>query len=77
MSGFYQRLYDKVEVENVESDDFYSNCPKLSPPLRAMMDAELTNEELFPALLSCFDSAPGSDCFPYSVYKKLRGIVGW
>ena len=40
------------------------------------MDADLTNGELLSALMSCTDSAPGSDGIPYSVYKKLWSIVG-
>ena len=35
------------------------------------MDADLTLQELLDALMSCSDSAPGSDGIPYSVYKKL------
>ena len=40
------------------------------------MDSDLTNEELLAALMSCSDSAPGSDGIPYSVYKKLWATVG-
>ena len=40
------------------------------------MDSDLTNEELLAALLSCSDSAPGSDGIPNSVYKKLWATVG-
>ena len=40
------------------------------------MEAAFTNEELYAALMTCLDSAPGSDGIPYSVYKKLWGTVG-
>ena len=40
------------------------------------MDGELTQQELLEALMTCTDSAPGSDGIPYSVYKKTWSIVG-
>ena len=36
----------------------------------------ITEPELLSVLKSCTDSASGSDGIPYSVYKKLWGIVG-
>ena len=41
-----------------------------------MDSSDLTNEELLAALMSCSDSAPGSDGIPYSVYKNLWATVG-
>ena len=38
--------------------------------------AELTEQELLDALMTCSDSAPGSDGIPYSVYKKTWSIIG-
>ena len=40
------------------------------------MDAELTQQESLDALITCNDSASGSDGIPYSVDKKTWSIVG-
>ena len=45
MSGYYQRLYDKVEPEDNE-DNFYEKCPKLSKESQDTMEADLTLQEL-------------------------------
>ena len=68
-------MYSNEEVEDTE-DDFYDNCPKLGQNSRERMDAELTQQELLEALMTCTDSSPGSDGIPYSVYKKTWSIVG-
>ena len=60
-----------------ESDtDYYDKCPILSEQTKVIMDADLTLPELLTALMSCSDSAPGSDGIPYSLYNKLWTITG-
>ena len=77
IAGFYQRLYDKNEVEDEEQDtEFYDKCPKLSQDARNNLDSDITEAELLAALMTCSDSAPGSDGIPYSVYKKLWSLTG-
>ena len=76
ISGFYQRLYSSGATVQDDDDEFYSNCPTLSGESRALMDADITEDELRGALSTCADSAPGSDGIPYGVYKKLWTIAG-
>jgi exonuclease III len=75
ITKFYEKLYNKVEIDNSE-DDFYDKSPKLSNNSSVYMDSELTEVELFEALKTCNDSAPGSDGISYGVYKKLWNITG-
>ena len=65
ISGFYQKLYNKVETSECDAD-YYDNCLNLSEQSKVIMDADLTLEELLKALMSCSNSAPGSDGIPYS-----------
>ena len=51
-------------------DEFYDNCPTLGQNSKNSMDLDLTEQELLAALMTCEDSAPGSDGVPYSVYKN-------
>jgi hypothetical protein len=54
-----------------KKDDFYKNCPKLTPA-----QALLTNVDLENALKSCKDFSPGPDGIPYTIYKKYWKITG-
>ena len=55
-------------------DNFYENCPKLSEESKCIMDAKLTEVELLAALMTCSDSAPGSDGLTYSIYKNCGAL---
>ena len=55
-------------------DSFYDNCPNLTQQSQDNMDADFSLQELLTALMTCMDSAPGSDGIPYSVYKKVWSI---
>ena len=68
---YYQKLYSNEEVE----DNFYDNCPKLSQNFVDFVDAELTLQELLDALMTCTDSALGSDGIPYSVYNGSGKVL--
>ena len=73
---FYQNLYAKQETELPKDSTFYDYCPKLTEEQSTTMDRELTIKELYEALSTCKDSAPGPDGIPYSVYKKYWSLTG-
>jgi hypothetical protein len=60
----------------LENDNFYEHCPKLDNEQKTYIDKELSMKDLYEALSSCKDSAPGPDGIPYSVYKKYWNIMG-
>ncbi len=74
--NFYQSLYKKKvtnqQMANNMDPSFYKNCPKLSDKDKNKLDSEVTLGELFKALQSCKDTAPGPDGIPYSVYKVFE-----
>jgi len=78
--NFYQSLYKKKvtnqQMANNMDPSFYKNCPKLSDKDKNKLDSEVTLGELFKALQSCKDTAPGPDGIPYSVYKVFWNQVG-
>jgi exonuclease III len=79
IKNFYQNLYSKQVKEyedDNESEDFYKFCPKLTEEDAKYMDEKLVLSDLKKALLTCKDSAPGSDGIPYLVYKKFWNISG-
>jgi hypothetical protein len=73
---FYSKLYDAQPIENEVNDDFYKYCPKLSENDAKYMEDKLSLADLYKALLTCKDSAPGPDGIPYAVYKKYWKILG-
>ena len=76
ITSFYKKLYSLNDSGPDRDQGFYDLCPEISQQSRFTMDAELTDAELLSALMTCSDSAPGSDGIPYSVYKSLWSIVG-
>jgi len=76
ITDFYSKLYKKDFNLKKKDDDFYKNCPKLSPEQALLVDAELTSVDLLNALKTCKDSAPGPDGIPYSIYKSYWNISG-
>jgi hypothetical protein len=75
---FYQDLYSKKEADSKHNEDtsFFDLCPKLSDKDKASIDEVLTLEEMYKAVKSCKDSAPGPDGIPYSVYKIFWPQIG-
>ncbi len=76
ITDFYSKLYKKEFNLKKKDDDFYKNCPKLSPEQALLVDAELTNVDLLNAIKTCKDSAPGPDGIPYTIYKSYWNITG-
>jgi len=75
---FYKELYDRRDVvDNALVDDlFLSNNPKISESKKVHMDSPITLLDLYGALQTCKDSAPGPDAIPYSVYKHFWHLLG-
>ena len=74
--NFYQDLYkEKPRICELD-DNFYKYCPKLTTTQAEYLDKELTLNDLYKALQTCKDSAPGPDGIPYLVYKKIWKIAG-
>ncbi len=77
IKDFYQDLYASIPIDrNIPEDNFYINCPKLSPKDRFFMDEPITLKDLTEAIKTCKDSAPGPDGIPYAVYKSLWKLTG-
>jgi hypothetical protein len=80
IKDFYQNLYSKHSTDSEsfgkQDESFFEHCPKLSSLNSSCMDKEITVEEMFKALQTCKDSAPGPDGIPYSVYKTFWPQVG-
>jgi len=76
ITNFYRSLYSKKpSTNNNEDNDFYQFVPKLSQPHKEAMDKSLTLNDLWVALSTTKDSAPGPDGIGYSFYKKYWHIV--
>ncbi len=79
ITNFYSNLYRKAELPEVEDDSFFDLCPKLSETNKLALDKEISIEEMYKALKSCQESAPGPDGIPYKVYKvfwkEISGIL--
>jgi hypothetical protein len=73
---FYQDLYSIQQPTEVADETFYDKCPKLSPNNKKFMDEKLELRDLWQALGTCKDSAPGPDGIPYVVYRKLWKQTG-
>ena len=69
IQDFYEDLYSHKEVD--ESDaalgEFVSDLPKISAEDKAILEKNLTLQDLSKALKTCKDSAPGPDGIPYSL----------
>jgi exonuclease III len=77
IKNFYQDLYASKPIDrNIPEDNFYINCPKLSPENKFFMDEPITLKDLTEAIKTCKDSAPGPDGIPYAVYKSLWKLTG-
>jgi hypothetical protein len=77
ITNFYRSLYSmKPSTNNNEDKDFYQFVPKLSQSHKEVMDKSLTLNDLWVALSTTKDSAPGPDGIGYSFYKKYWHIVG-
>ena len=73
---FYEQLYSKDDGLNDNCDLYFPDCRELNRNEREAIDTVITLEELEKTVKSCSDSSPGPDGIPYSVYKKLWGVVG-
>ena len=75
VTEFYTQLYDNKETDD-NFDELLSECPSLGPEDRAMLDKEITLDELQRVVNRCGDSSPGPDGLPYKVYRKLWDQLG-
>ena len=69
---FYKNLYEKGDDRLTSSnkvDLFLRNLEKVPDDLVALVDSNLTMDEIYETLKSCSDSAPGPDGIPYSLIK--------
>jgi len=75
---FYSDLYQSKYVCEDESRNstFLANLPQIPISSKTSMDTPLTLLELYNAVHSCKDSAPGPDAIPYSIYKNYWGLLG-
>jgi exonuclease III len=77
ITDFYRSLYsNNSPTTHIDNNNFYQYAPKLSQSQREEMDKKLTMNDLWAALSSSKDSAPGPDGIGYSFYKKYWHIVG-
>jgi hypothetical protein len=77
ITNFYSKLYSKVRTPATNDETFFNLCPKLSEQNKAKLDDKISLEEMFQALKSCGETAPGPDGIPYSVYKHLWKETGF
>ena len=76
IADFYKTLYSKDDIDrNCENIINNANLPKLSIDDKAIIDGDITLEELHEVLSSSKDSCPGIDGIPYSVYKEFWSIL--
>ncbi len=75
---FYKELYSQKDtINDPEIEDlFLSHNPKISDDKKVYMDSPLTLLDLYNAVQTCKDSAPGPDAIPYSVYKHFWQLLG-
>jgi exonuclease III len=77
---FYKDLYkNKGETFKPTSEEFREICkdlPKLQESEKESLKKPITKQELFEALNTCKESAPGPDGITYDTYKKLWDIFG-
>jgi hypothetical protein len=71
ITNFYENLYRKVDLPTSKEDNFFDLCPKLNKHDQIKLDSKISTEEMYKALKSCKESAPGPDGIPYKVYKIL------
>jgi hypothetical protein len=67
--NFYQKLYSKEDrADNLRKDNlFFKKCNKLSDVNKQRMDEQISLKDMYKALTSCKNTAPGPDGIPYLV----------
>jgi len=77
IQGFYTDLYSNKETDNstISQNEFLNDMPKISPENKAILEKEITLNDLFTSLKTCKDSSPGPDGIPYSVYTNFWNIL--
>ncbi len=75
---FYKDLYESKLVSEEEelNAEFLADLPKIPEDSKISMDTPLTLLDLYNAVQSCKDSAPGPDAIPYSIYKHFWNLLG-
>jgi len=79
ISKFYKELYAKQpELKKLKDDQsgMFNNLPELSATEKEAIKLPLTLNEMYNALMTCDESAPGPDGITYGVYKKTWDICG-
>jgi exonuclease III len=77
ITKFYSNLYSKQNVKKIdEKVEMFNNLPKLDANDKEKLDRPLTMQELFEALKTCKESAPGPDGITYRVYESLWDTMG-
>jgi hypothetical protein len=76
--NFYQKLYSKEDrLDNLRKDNlFFEKCNKLSDVNKQKMDEQISLKDMYKALTSCKNTAPGPDGIPYLVYKVFWVQLG-
>ncbi|XP_071373981.1 CD5 antigen-like [Centroberyx affinis] len=75
---FYKELFKREYVEDLElAESFYAGLPQVDADTNAVLDAELSLNELYTALMSLGNGkAPGIDGLPVEFYKSFWSVVG-
>ena len=74
---FYAELYEKKTDLNTDYESFFSpDTPTLNDEDRAMLDREITLDEITRTLKSCGESSPGQDGITYKTYQALWEVLG-
>ena len=77
-TSFYKELFKEEYVEDEElAESFYAGLPKVKARENAVLDRELSLNELYTALMSLGNGkAPGIDGLPVDFYKSFWPVIG-
>ncbi len=77
IQDFYEDLYSHKEVDesDVAIGEFVYELPKISAEDKAILEENLTLQDLSKSLKTCKDSAPGPDGIPYSLYSVFWNLL--
>ena len=77
VKSFYEKLYEKREVENIEINELVSNIPKIEQNRAQQLEGKLTLEELSFSLKNMPNGkSPGSDGFSAEFFKMFWQRLG-
>jgi exonuclease III len=79
ITNFYKKLYKRNDnLKDIQNDTskMFEELPKLNDKDKKTLEKPISKEELYEALKTCTESAPGPDGITYGIYKKLWHIMG-